>query len=77
MATQVEWLEKENDEKYGVSFHTLVFNRRVIQLLAIVILVGIFWWIVSPMFVTQQHVYSCLDETFTQLKGLRSSSVDE
>jgi hypothetical protein len=73
----MDWLEKENDEKPGVSFHTLVFSRRVIQLLAIVILIGIFWWIVSPMFVTQQRVYSSLDEIFTELKSLRSSSVNE
>ena len=75
---------EENDDKGTVSRVSSlpgrivrVFNRRTTQLPAIVILIGIFWWNVAAMFVSQQQVYSCLDETFTQLKSLRSSSVGE
>lgn len=55
----------------------VVANRRVSQTIAIAVLVGTFYWIVSPMFVTQNQVYSTLDLTFTEFMRLRSDSSDE
>lgn len=55
----------------------IVSNRRVSQTIAIAVLVGTFYWIVSPMFVTQNQVYSTLDQTFTEFMRLRSEATDE
>lgn len=55
----------------------IVSNRRVSQPIAIAVLIGIFYWIVSPMFVTQNQVYATLDQTFTEFIRLRSEASDE
>ena len=55
-------------------------NRRITKLMAILILIGmigIFWWNVSPMFVTQQQVLSSLQEAIAELRNLRAAEVDD
>jgi hypothetical protein len=54
-----------------------VSRRRVTQTIGIAILIVIVWWNVSAMFVTQQQVYSCLDETFTEFRNMRSAEIDD
>ena len=51
--------------------------RLATLLRCVILLVGVFWWNVAAMLVTQQQVFSYLDATFSELKSLRSENVDD
>ena len=52
-------------------------RRRFALVVMFVVLLWAFWRNVAPMFVTQQQVYSYLDESCTQLRNLRAAKVDD